>query len=404
VLARGCWSSLLFTPVSLDAPEDGHCADSRGSVAQGHSIRRLSRTSDAAHLATTPRLPCLLSLLKQYVYPSIIPFTKRSIASSKTFDHSNSHSQVKLKSTLRLLIPRLRNAQKKDTALSIAARREMADLLTTNREASARIRVENIIATDITVELMEILELYAELLLARAAMLDLRDRNIKDGTAAAADADGGATGLEEAAASLVYAAPRLPREVKELALVRALLVERFGKEWAVRVAENEGGEMVPKRVSDKLKMEVPREALVTAYLEEIARAYGVDWPRRNEELEGARGEVDDEDDDDGGAKEQPILADGQAPSTPAGKAPGRVDLGNLSNATPPTDLGAKSPVSVAPPGARTDNPSPKVRLPGGGEAAKGKSTAAPAKKTAGGPGGSVPTVDDLAKRFSALKR
>jgi len=74
---------------------------------------------------------------------------------------------VKLKSTLRLLIPRLRNAQKKDTALSITSRREMADLLSQNREESARIRVENIIHTDITVELMEILELYAELLLAR---------------------------------------------------------------------------------------------------------------------------------------------------------------------------------------------------------------------------------------------
>ncbi|ETN41036.1 uncharacterized protein HMPREF1541_02970 [Cyphellophora europaea CBS 101466] len=342
---------------------------------------------------------------------------------------------VKLRSQLRLLIPRLRNAQKKDTALSVASRREMADLLAANREQSARIRVENIIHTDITVELMEILELYAELLLARAGMLDHRDKMIKEGLVGGKSADedaaaggegGGATGLEEAAASLVYAAPRLPREVKELAIVRALLVERFGKEWAVKVNDNEGGEMVPRRVSEKLKLEVPREALVQAYLEEIARAYGVDWPRRDDALEETRGEVDDEMDDDddiddGGAKEQPILADGAAqqqrpPSTPAGKGPGRVDIKGLQRATPPTDVtpgGAKSPISVAPPGARSDNPSPKVRLPGGGEAKPGGAAsgrpAAPVKKAsagagAGGPGGSVPTVDDLAKRFSALKR
>ena len=35
-------------------------------------------------------------------------------------------------------------AQKKDTAVSIASRREMAELLASSREASARIRVENI--------------------------------------------------------------------------------------------------------------------------------------------------------------------------------------------------------------------------------------------------------------------
>ncbi|KPI40582.1 Vacuolar protein sorting-associated protein IST1 [Cyphellophora attinorum] len=319
---------------------------------------------------------------------------------------------VKLKSTLRLLIPRLRNAQKKDTALSVAARREMADLLATNREASARIRVENIIHTDITVELMEILELYAELLLARSAMLDLRDKLLKEGGDNADETQ--ATGLEEAAASLVYAAPRLPRDIKELGLVRNLLIERFGKEWTVKVSENAEGEMVPKRVTEKLKMDVPKEALVQAYLEEIARSYAVDWPRRNYELENARDEVDDEDDDDGGPKEQPILADGaQSVSTPS-KAPGKVDLSNLNSvsATPPKGLdpeGARSPVSVAPPGARTDNPTPSVKLPGGGTAAPKKSSAANASKgsgaaKAGGPGGSVPTVDDLAKRFSALKR
>lgn len=321
---------------------------------------------------------------------------------------------VKLKSTLRLLIPRLRNAQKKDTALSIAARREMADLLATNREASARIRVENIIHTDITVELMEILELYAELLLARSAMLDLRDKLMKEGGDSTGD-ETQATGLEEAAASLVYSAPRLPRDVKELALVRNLLIERFGKEWAVKVSENVDGEMVPKRVTEKLKMDVPKESLVQAYLEEIARSYGVEWPRRNSDLEEARGEVDQDDDDDddgGGAKEQPILADGVQQTATPSKAPGKVDLSNLNtvSATPPKGLdlgGAKSPVSVAPPGARTDNPSPKVRLPGGGTAGpkpSGGTAKGPGAGKAGGPGGSVPTVDDLAKRFTALKR
>src|SRR4051794_15556573 len=129
-------------------------------------------------------------------------------------------------------------AQKKDTAVSVASRREMAELLASSREASARIRVENIIQTDICVELMEILELYAELLLARAGLLDARDKAVKDGTLDANGVEDLESGLEEAAASIIYAAPRLPREVRELGVVRALLVERFGKEFAIRAQEN----------------------------------------------------------------------------------------------------------------------------------------------------------------------
>jgi vacuolar protein sorting-associated protein IST1 len=303
-------------------------------------------------------------------------------------------------------------AQKKDTAVSIASRREMAELLASSREASARIRVENIIQTDICVELMEILELYAELLLARAGLLDARDKAVKDGTLGANGGEDLASGLEEAAASIIYAAPRLPREVRELGVVRALLVERFGKEFAIRAQENRD-EIVPKRVTDKLKVEPPKEALVTAYLTEIARTYGVEWPRRKEgeeeEMEGLGREVDEEEegDDDGeggGAKEMPIAIDTDVQmQTPVKK--NRVDLGKaydreeLNRATPPKDVGvAKSPVSVAPPGPRSDNLSPKVKLP------DGKAAGPPKPQPKNVVGGAVPTVDDLAKRFSALKR
>ncbi|PYH83170.1 hypothetical protein BO82DRAFT_382527 [Aspergillus uvarum CBS 121591] len=78
----------------------------------------------------------------------------------------------KLTSTLHLLIPRLRLLQKKDTASSVIQRRDLSGLLAEGRDSSARIRVENVIATDIAVEVMEMIELYCELLLARANVLD----------------------------------------------------------------------------------------------------------------------------------------------------------------------------------------------------------------------------------------
>jgi vacuolar protein sorting-associated protein IST1 len=48
----------------------------------------------------------------------------------------------------------------------------MSTLLEAGKEASARIRVENIIRQDINVELMEMLELYCELILARIGLME----------------------------------------------------------------------------------------------------------------------------------------------------------------------------------------------------------------------------------------
>ncbi|KAF5856284.1 hypothetical protein ETB97_007640, partial [Aspergillus alliaceus] len=79
---------------------------------------------------------------------------------------------AKLTSTLHLLIPRLRLLQKKSTASSVIQRRELSHLLSENKDVSARIRVENVIATDIAIEVMEMVELYCELILARANVLD----------------------------------------------------------------------------------------------------------------------------------------------------------------------------------------------------------------------------------------
>src|SRR3569833_4793937 len=108
--------------------------------------------------------------------------------------------------------------QQRDETISKTQRRAMAQLLDAGKEESARIRVENIIRTDITTELYEILELYCELLLARAGLLD---SSVCD------------PGLEEAVKSIMYAAPKT--EIKELQQVRLLLAERFGKEFALVV-------------------------------------------------------------------------------------------------------------------------------------------------------------------------
>ncbi|KAH6644343.1 increased sodium tolerance protein-like protein 1 [Boeremia exigua] len=286
----------------------------------------------------------------------------------------------KLKVQLKLSISRLRMVQQKDSAKAKQQRREMAQLIEIGKVQSARIRVENIIRSDITTELHEILELYCELLLARSQLLDQTTPS-HSSTPIPLD-----PALEEAVRSIIYAAPRT--EIKELHQVRAFLVEKFGKEVAVAAMEGEG---VAERVAKKLEAKTPSEELVDAYLGEIARFYGVPF--------GAPKTSSDDDEPSGGVAEE---ADTEVSLTADGKKDSERE--ELVKATPPRTVGPQSPLRVVPPSPSTDNVAPRLKLPG---AAAAKVQKAAEKKPAAsdnGPGGKIPDVDELSRRFAELKR
>ncbi|KAK0636906.1 regulator of Vps4 activity in the MVB pathway-domain-containing protein [Bombardia bombarda] len=298
---------------------------------------------------------------------------------------------AKVKVQLKLAIARLRMVQKRDEALAKNQRRVMAQLLDVGKEDSARIRVENIIRSDITTELHEILELYCELLLARAGLLE----------APTCDA-----GLEEAVKSIIYAAPKT--EIKELQTVRTLLAEKFGKEFVISAMENSDGK-VSEKVLKKLSVTPPREELVVGYLEEIAKAYGVNWPRRKKEDLGAAPEFVDDDDDEnpsGGQAQKNVEA--PLPVEGAGVDDEVEARAELSKATPPRSFGPGLPLQVNPPSPSTDNIHPKVTL-NSMELKPNKRmvNATVVKKTPEAKGGiadGIPDVDELAKRFAALTK
>ncbi len=280
--------------------------------------------------------------------------------------------------------------QQKDEAVSKQQRRAMAQLLEAGKVESAKIRVENIIRSDITTELHEILELYCELLLARTGLME----------GPTCDA-----GLEEAVKSLIYAAPRT--DVKELQNVRTLLCEKYGKDFALVAIEN-SDEKVSEKVLKKLIVTPPSTELVNGYLEEIARTYGVDWPKKpKEDLGQPPDYVDDDDENPSGGQAQkeleaPLVADGTL-----GKEVEERE--ELSKATPPRNFGPGSPLRVNPPSPSTDNLHPRVKGPGVVplnlkpskkiEKVTGKGT-----QSTGPVGGTIPDVDELAARFAALKK
>ncbi|KAF2640175.1 DUF292-domain-containing protein [Massarina eburnea CBS 473.64] len=298
---------------------------------------------------------------------------------------------TKLKVQLKLSISRLRMVQQKDTAKAKQQRREMAQLLEANKLQSARIRVENIIHSDITTELYEILELYCELILARSQLLDPPSSPHGSG-ATQIPLD---PALEEAVRSIIFAAPRT--DIKELHAVRALLVDKFGKEVAIASMEGEG---VAERVLKKLNIATPKPELVDAYLSEIARFYGVPFGEATPEPD------DDDDEPSGGVAEEadpdlePALEAQPGKATDAKK---KDEEEELVKATPPKKFGPQSPLRVMPPSPSTDNIAPKLKLPGAAAAKLNKAdTKKPAKDD--GPSGKIPDVDELAKRFAQLKR
>ena len=194
--------------------------------------------------------------------------------------------------------------------------------------------------------------------------------------------------------------------MKELQQARQLLVEKYGKDFALEAIENNDGK-VAERVVKKLKVEPPDAVLVDLYLKEIAKTYGVEWPRAHSKRQN---ESDEEDDDDPSAGQ--VVKSLEEPLTTE----------ELTKATPPRDLGPKSPVSIAPPSPSTDNLSPRVKLPGPPELKPTAKMSGLKKQTPNtqaesgakaedaddrgkkGVGGKIPDVDELARRFAALKK
>lgn len=102
--------------------------------------------------------------------------------------------------------------QEKKTAQAKSSRRDIATLVERGRLETARIKAENIINEDIYVELLELLELYCELLIARFNFLEIRCLQSFPTTApcflifhSGREPD---PGIYEAVCCLIYASPR----------------------------------------------------------------------------------------------------------------------------------------------------------------------------------------------------
>ncbi|CAH2354750.1 vacuolar protein sorting-associated protein Ist1p [[Candida] railenensis] len=235
---------------------------------------------------------------------------------------------VRLKVSLKTAISKLKFVQDKKTALAKQQRRQLADLLKSGKESSATIRVENIIRDDIYVELLEYIELYCELLLARITLIMDHARTTCEPS------------LVEAVSSLIYAAPHT--ELKEITVIREILIHKYGVEFGKAAADNESGS-VPSKIVSRCQFEPPSETLVRLYLSEIARAYKAPYSHLVEEEEAE--EID--------AKQDPPAGSDEDDDEPSG---------GVAEKVLEAPIGAEEPVKSAPKKAQDEFDALKARF------------------------------------------
>ncbi|KAK7465268.1 Vacuolar protein sorting-associated protein ist1 [Stygiomarasmius scandens] len=289
------------------------------------------------------------------------------------------YNSAKTKVQLRLSVQRLRTLQQKKEAQAKASRRDIATLIERGKIETSRIKVEGLINEDIHIELLELLELYCELLLARFGVLDQNAREPDPSVA-------------EGVCSIIFAAPRT--ELKELHVLRDMLMHKYGREFSAAAMENRDG-CVSDRVARKIEVKTPSADLVNAYMGEIAKAYSVAW----EAPQSMSKESDDNSNSgnghgDGGVKDaSPGASDSSASKS----------VSESKSVSPPADAEKKDVNNN-----NKEKESKEKSKPGSGAGiGSGGVPSPPSTKPGSGVGPEAEPEDDfdaLTKRFAALKK
>lgn len=182
------------------------------------------------------------------------------------------YDPTKLKLNLKLAVTRLQMLQKKNENQGILARKEIAKLLEKGKDELARIKVEQVIRDDYQIEVMELMEMYCNLLSTRFGLID----SVKYCD----------EGIREAVCSIIWATPRLAGEIGEFKEIQRYLIARYGKDFGEQALENRN-QTVNDRVINKLNIHQPAATIVDGYLQGIAQTYKVNWnpPDRALDLE-----------------------------------------------------------------------------------------------------------------------
>ncbi|XP_019175341.1 PREDICTED: uncharacterized protein LOC109170604 [Ipomoea nil] len=174
------------------------------------------------------------------------------------------------KTLLKLAIPRIKLLRNRREIQMKQIRREIAKLLETGQEATARIRVEHIIREEKMMAAQEIIELFCELISTRIPIIEAQRECPLD--------------LKEAISSICFAAPRCA-DVTELMQVRMLFAGKYGKKFVAAAAELMPDCGVNRQLIALLSARAPGPDVKLKLLKEIALEHELEWDPSASETE-----------------------------------------------------------------------------------------------------------------------
>ncbi|RAL40641.1 hypothetical protein DM860_006711 [Cuscuta australis] len=168
----------------------------------------------------------------------------------------------KCKTLLKLTIPRIKLLRNRREMQLKQMRKEIAKLLETGQEATARIRVEHIIREEKMMAAQEIVELFSELIAVRLPIIEAQRECPLD--------------LKEAISSICFAAPRCA-DLPELLQVQMSFAGKYGKEFVAAATELRPECGVNRQLIELLSIRAPAPEVKLKVLKEIAEEHELDW-------------------------------------------------------------------------------------------------------------------------------
>lgn len=157
------------------------------------------------------------------------------------FGKSTSKQTAKLKSLVKLAVARLAVARRPRLGRRSIARSDVGQLLSIGHLDRALIRAEQVIEEDNMLEALDVIELYCKIFIDQAAQLEKPKECSEE--------------IKEAAAGLMFASARCG-DLPELLDARAILADKFGRDFARAAKEGAHGVVDPTLVR-KLSGERP---------------------------------------------------------------------------------------------------------------------------------------------------
>ncbi|TKY58337.1 IST protein [Spatholobus suberectus] len=176
----------------------------------------------------------------------------------------------KCKTAAKMAVARIKLLRNKREVVVRQMRRDIALLLQSGQDATARIRVEHVMREQNVLAANEFIELFCELIVARLSII--------------AKQRGCPADLKEGIASLIFAAPRCS-EIPELVALKNIFEKKYGKDFVSAAVDLRPSCGVNRQLIEKLSVRTPPGEVKLKVLKEIAKEHQIDWDTAETEKE-----------------------------------------------------------------------------------------------------------------------